>query len=276
MAQTPPVSLCRPLLGLAAVVLAVAPLRCSLAGEPDSEPPLTYRLGINVMSAPKYEGSSERHLGVTPDGEIHWRTANAGVYSLSPGGLMWTPRLDPVFTYGVILGYDGGRDDRDRHGGRGSAHLHGMGKIEGSTEVGVFGSVELGPVTVNSTLLAATADKGHSGVHGALEFEFGLPLAAGAGIALTPGLSWGNREYSQAYFGVTPAQSTASGLRSYAPRGGITSVGFTASTTMPLGEHWSLNGAIGIHRLVGDAANSPVVERRNQPFASVGASYSFH
>lgn len=67
------------------------------------------------------------------------------------------------------------------------------------------------------------------------------------------------------YFGVTPAQSALSGLPVYDIGAGFKRVDATASVTYALTEHGLVRGQGGLGYLVGDAADSPIVQDKVQP-----------
>lgn len=80
--------------------------------------------------------------------------------------------------------------------------------------------------------------------------------------------------YNEAYFGVSVAQSIASGLPVYEAAGGLYSFGLGASLIAPLSRDpsWSLVFVAGYDRLTGDAGHSPLVQQRGaEDQASMGA-----
>jgi outer membrane protein len=84
-----------------------------------------------------------------------------------------------------------------------------------------------------------------------------------------------NDKHMQSYFGVTAAQSTASGLSEYKAEAGLKGVDFTASATYMVTENWLVRGEAGVGVLLGDAADSPIVEEKVQPSFMAVAGYKF-
>lgn len=72
-----------------------------------------------------------------------------------------------------------------------------------------------------------------------------------------------NAKWNRAYYGVTPADSAQSGLAAYKPGGGIDGVGAAAFLLAPVGNGFGAGGFAGYERLVGEAADSPVIRSRN-------------
>jgi outer membrane protein len=80
------------------------------------------------------------------------------------------------------------------------------------------------------------------------------------------------------YFGIDRADSNRSGLKKYNADSGIKDVGFVVPVTFSPFEHWSFMGAMGYKRLVGDAEDSPVVDKEgeaNQFLAGAFVIYKF-
>ena len=82
-------------------------------------------------------------------------------------------------------------------------------------------------------------------------------------------------QYMKTYFGVTPVESVQSGLGVYNPSGGIKGAGFEVSGRYEFTPQWALVGMAFYERLVGDAADSPIVRLGddNQITAKLGLSY---
>ena len=97
-------------------------------------------------------------------------------------------------------------------------------------------------------------------------------------FSIGPRVRWGDGGYNRAYFGVTPAVAAATGLAPFAPGGGIFAVGANAGYVQMLGRNWGVEAYAGYDRLVGDAADSPIVRgfgSRNQFSGGIGLFYTF-
>jgi outer membrane scaffolding protein for murein synthesis (MipA/OmpV family) len=85
-------------------------------------------------------------------------------------------------------------------------------------------------------------------------------------------------DYADRMFGISAAGSAASGLAPYDPDGGLKDVGVAVIATYEWTDHWSGTLIGSYKRLVGDAADSPVVKDRgsaDQFFAGVSIGYAF-
>jgi outer membrane protein len=119
---------------------------------------------------------------------------------------------------------------------------------------------------------------GHDGWIGDVGADFVLRDDDSYIFSIGPRLRWSDDRYQDTYFGVTPAVATATGLPAYNPGGGIHAVGAEAGLTYRLGRRWGLFGYAGYDRLVGDAADSPIVRAfgsRDQFSGGLGLFYEF-
>jgi outer membrane protein len=98
-------------------------------------------------------------------------------------------------------------------------------------------------------------------------------------FSIGPRLLFSDGRYQRAYFGVTPAEALATGLPSYRPSGGIHGVALASGLSYQFSPKWGMFGYARFERLVGDAADSPIVRSdfgsRNQLSGGLGLSYTF-
>ena len=82
----------------------------------------------------------------------------------------------------------------------------------------------------------------------------------------------------QSYFGVSGAQAARSRNRAFQAESGFADVGLEANLNYAITEHWMMFGTLGYSRLLGDAADSPLVDGEgsaNQFRAFTGVAYRF-
>ena len=107
-------------------------------------------------------------------------------------------------------------------------------------------------------------------VYGAYPVVQWLTLAGG--LATT----YGSESYMRAYFGVTAADSQASGLAPFQPDAGIRDVRGWLVALVHLSARWTVGAGVGYSYLVEDAAQSPIVSERgsrNQWLYGAGAMF---
>jgi len=94
-------------------------------------------------------------------------------------------------------------------------------------------------------------------------------------VAAGPDLEFGNGDFERTWFGISSAQSTTSGLPVYAPRAGINRVGLHAGLTYRATRHVLCRLFARVSEIAGDAAQSPIIERRTQVDFGAGIAYHF-
>lgn len=233
-------------------------------------------IGAAVVSIPTYEGSPNRGYGLIPSFDIAYRTRRLGSVTLGGAGLAWHFLEADDYHMGVYLGADGGRKaTKAQHSGlislEGDARLNGMGDIKPTAEAGIIAGAGPASVQVHTAL-------GASGDHRTLVdlgFMAPLPLTGKLSLSAGPTFTWANRNYMQAYFGVTPAQAAASRFAPFSAQAGWRKLEFTVGAEYALTKRWKLTADVGVRRLLGDAARSPLAERETSLIGLFGANYGF-
>lgn len=227
-------------------------------------------LGAGVAYGPRFEGSDEHKLRAIPLIRGTYRSS-IGKFSLGAEngapGLAWSVIDTPQFEAGLSLGMDRGRKESD------SSHLQGLGNVNRSPEAGVFGVYKIGAANLRLSARTALNDNGHGGSLINAGAGYRWRLSDYLGLSANAGLTWASTDYMQSYFGVSASQSAQSGLARYNAKSGIKDVSAGLGLDYMLNLHWMLIGGYRFARLQGDAADSPIVQRRNQHSVFAGASY---
>lgn len=112
--------------------------------------------------------------------------------------------------------------------------------------------------------------------------SFSTPLSRSFYVSATASAEWAGDGYADYYYSVSPADSLASGLRIFEADGGLKEwkLGLTALSDFSgdLTSGWAVFASGSYARLVGDFADSPLVEDRGSPnqwMAAVGLAYTF-
>jgi MipA family protein len=274
----------------AACAMAVsAPLyaQSAPANEKKNEGPWNVSVGLFAVTAPEYEGGKRRVTSALPDLNISYRTDNWGTFGAGSKsrGVSWTVIDKEQYSFGVALGGDAGRSEKDGTGFRpGGKRLRGLGEIKASAEFGVFGHVMAG-IPIHLQIMKGAGDgkpdgkdfsfKGHGGTHAHLGTEIPLELTKELGLSFSAGVNWADKKYTQTYFGVTAAQAARSGFRQYNVKGGVKSVDIGVALNYKIDKNWSATAGLTYSQLQGDAAKSPVTEKKGQPSALIGVNYTF-
>ena len=172
------------------------------------------------------------------------------------------------FEFGPLAGYRFGRDEDD------AGHLFGMGDVDGGFVLGGFATYRAGPFAASvSYHHQATGDDTGGLVRFGLEHA--QRLSPRMKITTTLGTNYALDDYMQAFFGVTNAQFIASGLSPHEASAGFKDVYAGITANIDLDDRWSLIVMGRYARLIGDAADSPVIETENQFYGGLGLSYKF-
>lgn len=159
---------------------------------------------------------------------------------------------------------------------RGRNELTGLEKVSRALELGVgahvTGEFWQAFADLRYGVVGHSAWAGEFGANAIYRDHSGLVLHAG------PVVSFGSGRFNRTYFGVTPAESAASGLAAFRPSSGIYAVGLQVGAYQPLNEDWAVTGTLRYDRLRGDAGNSPIVRQgsRHQFGGSIGLMRHFN
>jgi outer membrane protein len=86
---------------------------------------------------------------------------------------------------------------------------------------------------------------------------------------------WANRLFNDSFYGVTPAQSVATGLPQYSPGSGMDEIRVFLGARFAIDRHWLAVGRVAAVHLTQKASDSPIVERRNHGEFQLFAAYRF-
>ncbi|CAH5253758.1 MltA-interacting protein [Enterobacter cloacae] len=243
-----------------------------LAAEQSQGNVLTLGGGVDV--APRYSGSDKTRVSAAQ--VVDYSMAN-GFFIGTTRGIGYGNNLGNL-DYSAALSYRTGRKDKDVSNdsiSSGSDELRGMGEIKGSAIVmpGLgYKVTDWLNLQVQGEIPVSERDNGE-----AVHFGISSPLYISPNNAVTLALtgSWGSDKYMQTYYGVSAAQSAASGFARHDAGAGIYAYMLNLDWTHRLTSRWSVLAAAGVTHLTGDAADSPIVHRKTSPTGSLKVTYSF-
>jgi MipA family protein len=250
--------------------------------------PWSVSAGVGLVTTPEYEGGDKTVSGAVPDLNVSYKTGGYGTLGFGTKfkGLSWTFIEEKTYSLGVVLSSGASRvDTKDGTVLRpGSKRLKGMGEIESAAEFGVLGHVDLGVPLIFQFVKGSGDGKvdaksnkidGHGGSRLELSTEIPWRISSDLSVSLSPNLVWADKKYNQTYFGVTSTQAANSGFKAYNAKAGIKSVGLTMGLDYKLSPNWSASAAASFNQLRGDAAKSPLVQKKNQTTVAAGVAYTF-
>lgn len=210
-------------------------------------------LGLGAKVGPTYPGSDEAET--TP--WLIWRNLRIGDDAAGAGGFSISP------SFGTV----GARE------AAGDPDLTGLTDIDRAYELGLRASYGAGPVTAYGAVRKGF--DGHEGLVGEVGAKYRTDLSDR--IILWSGVEfgYGDADYNSTYFGVTPAESTASGYAAYAPGGGFNRAAISFEARYALTDSTALLGEVQYGKLIGDSADSPIVQDEYQPSLKLGIVRNF-
>ncbi|MGR9090001.1 MAG: MipA/OmpV family protein [Gammaproteobacteria bacterium] len=238
--------------------------------------PAGWRVGFGLapLVNPVFEGADDYGFSIFPDLRFQYRDS---FFASVPEGIRYRVVNRPDLKAGPIARIRFGREEDD--GGSpflitGSADgLDGLGDVDTAAELGGFVSYEINMWRARFELRRGFG--GHEGVVGDVSLDY-TGATRGWRYAFGPRMRFGSSDFVDTYFGVDAVQASRSGLPESDADGGVNSVGFGMSAIIPQGRRMTLLLFSSYDRLLGDIADSPLVERRgNANQMTVGASLSW-
>src|SRR5579863_1543922 len=226
--------------------------------------------GLASEWQPAYDGSRAYRIEGGPDINIYYRD----IAFISTGdGIGYNILHGDHYQLGVAMTYDLGRDMKQDY-----ANLHGMGNIG----VAPVGKVYASWVISRKLPLILRVDArqfigGAQGAVGDIQIYTPLPGSSTSFVMYAgPSLTLATRHYMQVLYGVTPAQSAASGHPLFEiDHNGTAAAGIGFSATKFLTPHWLLNVDAAFSQMRGSPKRSPIVEETNQRVLALSADYNW-
>ncbi|ANN69894.1 hypothetical protein BAU08_24640 [Bordetella bronchialis] len=225
-------------------------------------------VGLGVGVVPEYPGAKDYHavpvLQLSYERGAFFVDTRDGLPAL---GLK--TQLAPDWQAGVFAGLRMGRDadDHDR--------LDGLDDIDAHATAGAFLRWQPGRWRLTTTVTQAL----HAGYGTRVELNgsYAVWQDSRNTVRLGAETTWGSHDDMSRWFGVTSAEAARSdaGLGRYSAGAGFRSAGLYANWRYAIDQKWSVFGTVGVRALLGDARDSPIVERRTSPYGAVGVGYRF-
>lgn len=228
-------------------------------------------LGAGVV--PDYDGASDVRAVPFALADIRWRGVSFEIRGLRARVDLAS---DPRLAIGPVIGPRMPRRNVD-----GPVGL--LPEIDMAIEAGGYvgyrlGGDELGQGSVQMEVsLVHDVSGTHDGLVATANASYAAIRRPDVMLSLDVQTSWANRDYARTYFGVTPADATASGLAAYRPGSGFRDIGAGLTAGYWFDRHFGVIGRAGAIYLVGDIADSPITDEgsRWQPSAGLTLSYRF-
>ena len=222
------------------------------------------RVGLVAIGGARYQGANEARVMVVPG--ITVQMAN-GFFADPINGLGIAFNAMDNLQYGLRATVETGRSTQDA--------LPGFDSIKARLNPGAFANYKIDDrLTLKSALRLGVGDGGKGGVLN-LGAAYRIYQAGPVIVTLNGSVKYANSSYQQSYFGVSAAQSAASGLKAFQPSAGFNTAQLGVAAGFPLSERVYAFSGLSLQRLLGDAANSPITQKKQQVTGFLGAVYSF-
>lgn len=225
---------------------------------------------------PDYLGARSYGASWRPGVYLRW-----GRLAISSGGGWASPRDDDLrglglevrrtHTLRVSLGlrFDSGRNESS------APALAGMGDVPRTIRARIGATWDFAPKWQLRAGWTVDAFGRGGGNLGELRVQHEQPLAPGLRLAASLGTSIAGDRYLQTYYGVTSEQAARTGYPVFEPRMGLRDLNGAASLRFDLGEDWVGLVGVGVTRMLGDAARSPLTQRTTAWSLSAGIGWQF-
>jgi len=226
-------------------------------------------IGLGMAFVPDYEGSEDYRAVPVINARLN---LDNNMYVGFLGNTL-RANLVPsqVWNAGPLLRYRFERNDVDNE------QVDAMKKVDAAFEAGGFLSYNL-PDWTFSLSAAQDIAGGHDGFVLDLGAGYRLKLQAQTMLTVNAQTTFASSDYMHTYFSVDQEDAVRSGLRTYSADGGLKDFGLGIAVQHSFDRKWSVVGVLKYTRLLGDAADSPVVDdagSANQMMTGAFVSYSF-
>ncbi|MBT6296269.1 MAG: MipA/OmpV family protein [Nitrospina sp.] len=225
-------------------------------------------LGGLTFLSPDYEGSDDVKVQGFPFLDVSWRNR---FFLNFQQGLGVNIIRNKNLTFGTSIGYYGSRKEVDNDA------LMGLGDIDGGVDGRLFVFVPVGPISLTSMYR-----RDLSGNHDGSIFSVGVlyfkPISRKLRVNLQGRLNFASENFMNTYFDMNLSQASRSSMTVYDADAGIKDISAFNILIYSFTRHWNVVSFMGLSRLLGDAANSPIVKERgtaNQFRIGLGFSYRF-
>lgn len=228
--------------------------------------------GAGVWSRPAYVGSDERVLSPIPIirfyGSPWFARTTQGI--LEAGARVALAR---GLSIGAQLAYEMGRDSDASE----FLESNDVPTLPVSASVGVHAGwdTDLGPAPVTLLVRYRQEVESERGAQADLRAAIGIFGGDHLKLGLFAQATWANAKSNQAYYGISAAQASATGLPAFASAAGMAYRAAGVLWSYELNAKWLLQGNLESRQLSADLRNSPLTQVRDNSYASAGLAYHF-
>jgi MipA family protein len=229
-------------------------------------------VGAGLRSRPAYDGSDSQKLEAVPVlrylGEPWFVRSTQGPLE---GGVRF--ELATGLHAGAQLAYEPGRSTSESD----FLARHDVASIRRGASLGVQLEWDhrFGPMPVTLLMRVRRQTDADLGTQADLRLSVGIFHGGPVSAGLFTQAIWANATSTRARYAVTSQQSTETGLAAFDAGSGWLSTSAGLIGSIDLSRDWIVVGSFEGRRLLGDAARSPLAERRTNHYLSLGIARRF-
>lgn len=226
-------------------------------------------IGMGAGLAPDYEGSAAFQFYPLPQVRFNWAD---GCYINLFGPVI---RADVIpsrtFGFGPMARYRPERRSVE------DEKVRLLDKVDAAMEAGVFATLTFGRFFLYAAANGDTGDA-HDGFTADVSAGYRIRIERHVRMVFLAVGTWADDNYMDTYFSVDAENADKTDLAEFAAVSGIKDVGVVVALKYNINWHWGITGICKYTRLLGDAADSPLVDRRgdrNQFINGIVINYNF-
>lgn len=229
---------------LALTTGSLAASSAAIAAQPEWEG----TVGAGAIYSPDYLGSDDYEWNPFPSLDATY--GNTFFVSVADG-IGWNVVKQNNWRVAPFIGYTFGRDD--------TGDIDDLEQVDGGATAGL--RVSYLDDTWRYSAAAETPFTGDiDGYHIKFKATYVTKLGERMAFTIGPRFDYTSADWTEDMFGVSRGESARSGINAYDPDDGYFAIGGDASLSYYLTRQWSVTGLVGVSRLTGDAADSPIVD----------------
>jgi outer membrane protein len=219
---------------------------------PNAEKTRRVTLGLGVAAVPEYEGSEDYMAVPVPIVRVDWQSRR---YAEISGTRLRVNVLSGVakLQAGPIFNYNIGRDDIDND------RVDALRTIDNTIEGGGFATFVAGRWKTYLEFLTDVDDE-HDGSVFTFRESYRQSLKNQRLLTFNFSFTYADDDYMETFFGIDADNAARSGLRTFDAEAGFKDVQVSVVFRTKLSKGWNIAYSLGYKRLLGDAADSPVVD----------------
>lgn len=226
-------------------------------------------LGFGIEYETAYEGSDEFGFELDPAGALQWRRGD-NIFFFAGEAIGWRGVRANTWLLEALVGFDEGRKESDSDRG----HLDGLGDGDEGLEL-VLQARRAFSADWRYWLVGrvVTGENGNLGLFG-VGRRFGDKWD-GSGSEINLVAVFHDSEFANKDFGITAAQSAASGLNETNMSGGLRSIGIDYNYRHIINRNWQIYGEALYEHYSSDVRSSPIARSNYEAEVGIGFIYVF-